>query len=183
MRLTEEQQAVVGSSASCLRVNAFAGTGKTATLVAYAAARPSERLLYLAFNKAVQLEARNRFPPNVECRTAHSLAFRACGQDYQHKLGPDLKARDAVVALDLERRFEGDLTVAYLFAMDALATLKRWLNSSWAELDERALQHSAALERVAPKLSPGAIMMPPGRSGGRWVSARTPPCRCPTTAT
>jgi F-box protein 18 (helicase) len=158
MHLTEEQQAVVHSPASCLRVNALAGTGKTATLVAYAEARPSERLLYVAFNKAVQREAQNRFPPNVECRTAHSLAFRACGQRYQHKLGPDPKARDVVVALDLERCFDGDRTVAYLFAMDVLTTLKRWLNSSWAELDKRALHHSAALERLAPTVSSGALM-------------------------
>jgi F-box protein 18 (helicase) len=60
---TQEQQAVVSSHAKLLSVNAFAGTGKTTVLVDYARARPGRRILYLAFNRAVANEAKERFGP------------------------------------------------------------------------------------------------------------------------
>lgn len=63
MPLTDEQRAVVESNATALQVNAFAGTGKTTTLRAYAEARPNARILYVAFNKAV----RNHSDP-LPCR-------------------------------------------------------------------------------------------------------------------
>ncbi len=48
---------LVPGQGQVLKVLAFAGTGKTTTLVAYARKRPRMRFLYLAFNKSVQLEA------------------------------------------------------------------------------------------------------------------------------
>lgn len=91
--LTEQQRGVVESAATELVVNAYAGTGKTTTLRAYAAARPQQRMLYLAFNKVTASEAAASFPPNVACRTVHSLAYTAVGHRYRHKLGP-LRASD-----------------------------------------------------------------------------------------
>ena len=58
-----------------MAARAYAGTGKTSTLVECAAAR-SDRGLYVAFNKSVQMDARRRFGSNVEPSTMHSLAFR-----------------------------------------------------------------------------------------------------------
>lgn len=57
-----------------------AGTGKTSTLVWYAEQRPDLRFLYVAFNKSVAKEAERRFPRNVSCKTAHSLAFKDVGK-------------------------------------------------------------------------------------------------------
>lgn len=74
-KLTPEQQAVVESTAKFLSVSAFAGTGKTTTLRAYAQARPSQKILYLAFNRAVADEARAKMPPNVAVKTSHALAW------------------------------------------------------------------------------------------------------------
>ena len=85
--LTSEQEAVVRSGADELVVNAYAGTGKTTTLREYAAARPGQRILYLAFNKVTASEAARSFPANVTCRTIHALAYAAVGHRYQHKLG------------------------------------------------------------------------------------------------
>ncbi|MDA8140896.1 MAG: hypothetical protein M0036_19785, partial [Desulfobacteraceae bacterium] len=82
IHLTEEQQAVVACDlqpGQSLKIMAFAGTGKTSTLIAYAQARPHLRFLYVAFNKSVQLEAAEKFPANVVARTAHALAFRTHG--------------------------------------------------------------------------------------------------------
>ena len=64
-----------------LKIAAFAGTGKTSTLVYMAQSRQS-RGLYLAFNKAIKTEAEDRFPRTVECRTTHSLAYRSVASSY-----------------------------------------------------------------------------------------------------
>ena len=93
--LTTEQEKVVSTNVSlrqALKVVAFAGTGKTSTLYAYAKARPRETFLYLAFNKAIADEGRRKFPRNVECRTSHSLAFAEYGRPLKHKLVPGIKA-------------------------------------------------------------------------------------------
>jgi hypothetical protein len=65
-----------------LKITAFAGTGKTSTLIQMARTRRS-RGLYLAFNKAIALEAKDKFPATVECRTIHSLAFGAVARSYR----------------------------------------------------------------------------------------------------
>jgi superfamily I DNA/RNA helicase len=57
-------------------VTAVAGSGKTSTLKLIAKSRPSTRFLYLAFGKDIQTEAEKSFPANVECRTAHSIAYQ-----------------------------------------------------------------------------------------------------------
>lgn len=77
LKLTKEQQdCVAGAIAGQdLKTKAFAGSGKTSTLVAIAKALPDKRILYLAYNKAIQLDAEKKFPDNVDCKTAHSLAF------------------------------------------------------------------------------------------------------------
>src|SRR5205085_1605438 len=74
--LTEEQERIVRCGATRLAVQAGAGAAKTTTLCAYARARPAARILYLAFNKAIQLEAAAKMPANVTCRTTHSIAWR-----------------------------------------------------------------------------------------------------------
>lgn len=77
-RLTAEQGQAIDlfSSKDSLKVNAFAGTGKTTTLVEMA--KTTKRTgLYLAFNKAIAEEAKTKFPSFVKCSTNHSLAYRS----------------------------------------------------------------------------------------------------------
>jgi F-box protein 18 (helicase) len=78
--LTEEQKAIIGSVGN-IRINAVAGSGKTTTIIHYAASRPkSAKILYLAFNRSVKVEAKKRFMElglnNVQVETAHSLAYK-----------------------------------------------------------------------------------------------------------
>src|SRR5690606_1980626 len=55
LRLTAEQEAIVSHEpTSNLVVSAFAGSGKTSTLVEFARRWSSYRGLYLAFNSAIQ---------------------------------------------------------------------------------------------------------------------------------
>ena len=58
-----------------LALVAGAGTGKTSTLVLMAGATHGPGL-YVAFNKAIAKDARRHFRADVDCRTAHSLAYR-----------------------------------------------------------------------------------------------------------
>lgn len=100
-RLTDEQKAIVKHApSSTALVQAFAGTGKTSTLVAYAEAWPRMPALYLAFNAAIAREAKAKFPAQVEARTAHSLAYRAMYVgSHRDRLVNNLRRRDLVAAL------------------------------------------------------------------------------------
>ena len=80
LNLTDEQKAIIQSTGN-IKINAVAGSGKTTTIIQYAARRPkNSRILYLAFNKSVRLEAKKRFADqglhNVQVETAHSLAYK-----------------------------------------------------------------------------------------------------------
>lgn len=77
MPLTDEQQAVVDATLTnnIVKVIARAGTGKTHTLVAIAEALKPERGIYMAYNKSIALEAKQKFPYYIDCRTVHSLAY------------------------------------------------------------------------------------------------------------
>ncbi len=102
--LTKEQRRVVGYDIhrnSVLKVIAFAGTGKTATLLEYAKARPHMRFLYMAFNRSMREEAQRKFPSNVTCHTTHSLAFRRFGRPHQPRLIKGLKLNSVKSALRL----------------------------------------------------------------------------------
>jgi AAA domain/UvrD-like helicase C-terminal domain len=93
---TSEQQAILDAyrAGKSLVINAGAGTGKTSTLKMAAAVRPDVRGIYIAYNKAIASDAARSFPSNISCRTAHSLAFRAVGKEFQHRLnGPRQPAR------------------------------------------------------------------------------------------
>ncbi|XP_053718510.1 F-box DNA helicase 1 isoform X1 [Synchiropus splendidus] len=86
IHLTREQQLILSHTIQndhVVKIKAFAGTGKTTTLVQYAEQFPHLRFLYVAFNKSVASEARKRFPHNVDCRTAHSLAYKDTGVWYR----------------------------------------------------------------------------------------------------
>ncbi|MDZ7597044.1 MAG: UvrD-helicase domain-containing protein [Desulfobacterales bacterium] len=126
MKLTPEQEAVVARDlgpGEVLKVIAFAGTGKTTTLVRYALARPRTRFLYVAFNKSVQLEAAAKFPANVVCRTSHALAFARFGAKHRERLVSGFKANTVMQALELDgyeaAKFTIDTLMNYLVSADA----------------------------------------------------------------
>lgn len=92
MQLTKEQYDIVNSSGH-IKINAVAGSGKTTTLIEYAKARPpSSKILYLAFNKSVKIEAIKKFAEkgltNVKVETAHSLAYRHIVFKNNYKVRP-----------------------------------------------------------------------------------------------
>jgi F-box protein 18 (helicase) len=118
MKLTEEQISIVRCDllpGEILKVMAFAGTGKTTTLVEYAKARRRMRFLYVAFNKSVQLEADQKFPKHVVCKTSHALAFPTHGYKHKDRLVSGLKANTVMDVLNLEQYEDARFTIDTLY--------------------------------------------------------------------
>lgn len=90
MELTREQYEIINSTGN-IKINAVAGSGKTTTVIEYAKTRPAtSKILYLAFNKSVKLEAAKKFSDkgldNVKVETAHSLAYRHIVLKHKYKV-------------------------------------------------------------------------------------------------
>ncbi|KAM9672738.1 F-box DNA helicase 1 isoform 4-T6 [Trichechus inunguis] len=88
IQLTNEQQLILNHKMEPLQVvkiMAFAGTGKTSTLVKYAEKWSESRFLYVTFNKSIAKQAELVFPSNVICKTFHSMAYGHVGRKYQSK--------------------------------------------------------------------------------------------------
>lgn len=83
-------------------LEAYAGTGKTHTLRA-AAAAVRGTCLYLAFNRAVVDEAKTRMPPGVRCATVHEMAYRSIGEPWTDRIdGPNMKSIERARLLGLD---------------------------------------------------------------------------------
>lgn len=112
MNPTEEQIEAVQrfQAGGTLKINAFAGTGKTTTLQMLAQSTAG-RGMYLAFNKSIADDAKTRFTSNVVCSTIHSLAFRATPKEYRHgdKMTGNLNANAFVEHLEYKDAFFGGL--------------------------------------------------------------------------
>lgn len=85
---TEEQISVIEADFDeVLVVNAFAGTGKTYTLIGFSKLRSDKKILYLAYNKSIKKEAEHKFRdlPNVTVKTTHGLAYSMFGKKYEKR--------------------------------------------------------------------------------------------------
>ena len=107
MELTKEQYDIINSTGN-IKINAVAGSGKTTTIIEYAKARPkTSKILYLAFNKSVKLEASKKFADkgidNVKVETAHSLAYKHVVFKNNYKVRPQgYKTHEIAELLGLE---------------------------------------------------------------------------------
>lgn len=107
MELTKEQFDIINSAGN-IKINAVAGSGKTTTVIEYAKTRPAtSKILYLAFNKSVKLEAAKKFADiglnNVKVETAHSLAYRHIVYKNDYKVrSQGYKANEIVELLHLK---------------------------------------------------------------------------------
>ena len=77
MKLTKEQIEIIKSVKyyDNIKILAFAGSGKTSTLMQIAKEYPDKKILYLAFNRKVAKEIASKAPFNVKVYTTHSLAY------------------------------------------------------------------------------------------------------------
>jgi hypothetical protein len=126
------------STGGSLKINAFAGTGKTTTLE-YLASHSRAQGIYLAFNKSIADNAAGRFPSNVRCQTTHSLAYRSTPSMYRNdrsKMTHDLNPNAIAVILNLD-----DLVISSYFSLGARSrgalvrqTLKHFQHSDAVDL-------------------------------------------------
>jgi hypothetical protein len=65
-----------------VKINACADTGKTSTLE-FLAQSTSRRGQYIAFNRDIVRDAKEKFPNTVTCSTSHGLAFKATPSAYR----------------------------------------------------------------------------------------------------
>ncbi|XP_074725748.1 F-box DNA helicase 1 isoform X1 [Strix uralensis] len=88
VKLTHEQQRILNHKierGQIVKIIAFAGTGKTTTLIKYAEKFADLNFLYVTFNKSAADRGKSAFPRNVTCKTFHSLAFGSVGKHYKEK--------------------------------------------------------------------------------------------------
>jgi hypothetical protein len=160
MRATAEQQAVIEArlaNAGHLIVEAGAGSGKTTVLNMAASATPiGERGLYVAFNKATQVEAAAKFPRAVQCRTVHSLAFGTHGRLYRHKLDwPNQSMAEIARALQIDpvkvsaaNAHEPDVFLQpEVIARLAKLTVESFCRSAEFEMDTRHVHYWPTADR------------------------------------
>jgi superfamily I DNA/RNA helicase len=139
-RPTGEQQAVIDAyqTDANLVIEAGAGTGKTSTLRMLAACNPRRRGVYVAYNKAIASDAKRSFPASVTCATAHSLAFRAVGRRFAHRLnGPRMPARQTAKELGITRPLpvrHAGLLAPQQVARLVMETITRFCHSDAAQV-------------------------------------------------
>ncbi len=117
-----------------LRIDAYAGTGKTTTLQ-YLSANTRQHGLYLAFNRSIAIEARSRFTSRVSCTTTHSIAFRGVKKAYRY---PEWKLTEPISAIRIAEAFHLPEMVSFnsglllprgSYASALLGGLRRFLQS------------------------------------------------------
>ncbi|MCC5906743.1 MAG: ATP-dependent helicase [Balneolaceae bacterium] len=147
MELTKEQQDIIHSTGN-IKINAVAGSGKTTTVIEYAKARPqTSKILYLAFNRSVKLEAIKKFSDkglyNVNVETAHSLAYKHIVFRNNYKVRPQgYKSHEIAEILGISGG--GEKHTEYILANHINKFISYFCNS-----DKRKVQDLNYLETVA----------------------------------
>lgn len=139
MELTKEQLDIVNSTGN-IKINAVAGSGKTTTIIEYAKARSlSSKILYLAFNKSVKIEAIKKFAErgifNVQIETAHSLAYKYIVLANNYKLKAQSYKTHEIVAL-LGIKGNGEKLSEYILANHINKFISYFCNSNKSRVRE-----------------------------------------------
>jgi len=142
--LTNEQKLCVEAAikGQSLKIKAFAGSGKTSTLVAISQ-KLRGRGLYLAYNKTIQLDATGKFPMHVDCKTAHSIAYRANAYRIKDRVR-NLNVFDIIKHLEIEQICSYE---EYDIAFLTLKLLRVFANSDKSSIDY-SFRYNLVLQEV-----------------------------------
>lgn len=159
---TAEQQQAIDQfqRGGSVKINAYAGTGKTSTLE-FLAQSTSRRGQYVAFNRDIVRDAKEKFPNTVNCSTSHGLAFKATPSAYRSnsdKMTKRVNANQLAEMLNL-KRWDVDgrhvlqpRSQGYLI----LDALRRYMQSADAELAaHHVTRHGSLL--AAPEATMRAV--------------------------
>lgn len=119
-----------------IKINAFAGTGKTSTLQLIANQYKTKKILYLAFNSSIKNEAMGKFANNTSVKTTHGLAFGAIKKHTNVDLSSIVNYR----AIDISKEF----SVTYNQAVGALKIFESFCNSSKESIGKEDIEHKTA---------------------------------------
>ncbi|XP_062436021.1 F-box DNA helicase 1 isoform X2 [Rhea pennata] len=157
IKLTHEQQRILNHKierGQVVKIVAFAGTGKTSTLIKYAEKFADLNFLYVTFNKAVAERGKHVFPKNVTCKTFHSLAFGSVGKLYKEKGKLNFSKLSAYSVSFLIQHREGQSL--FIRGKTVKQTLENFFASSDEEISEEhtpvlfknthAVMHPVSLE-------------------------------------
>ncbi|TCU17890.1 UvrD-helicase domain-containing protein [Rhizobium sullae] len=138
-----------------LKINAYAGTGKTSTLQMLANATGA-RGQYIAFNKDIVTDAKDKFPNTVNCSTSHSLAMRATPSGYKQdmsKLTGKVNTNQLVEMLGLKReKFDqSHLLQPRSQAFLMLETVKKFAQSADPTMESTHVPVHGALRAASPE--------------------------------
>lgn len=138
MKLTIEQKEILDAVKKHrnIKINAFAGTGKTTSLNLVAKEFSDKKILYLAFNSAIKNEASAIFPNNTQVKTTHGLAYSAVKKYTQIDLNSLVNYR----AIDISKEFD----ITYNQAIGALKIFENFCNNTKDEISKDDIEHKTA---------------------------------------
>ena len=154
MQLTPEQLEIINSTGD-IKINAVAGSGKTTTIIEYARSRPiGSKILYLAFNKSVKIDAVRKFADkglsHVNIETAHSLAFKHIMYRSNYKVRTlEYKSYELVELLEIAAT---EKIVAYMIANHVAKFAAYFCNSN-----AQRVQEMNYIETVTDALAKGFV--------------------------
>jgi superfamily I DNA/RNA helicase len=115
MKATEEQTEIVKHQGN-LVIEALAGTGKTTVLIEKAKANPNKTKLYIAYNKATQIEGEQKCKEagveKIKVVTAHGLAYKNIGYKYKMVEYGNYKVNDILDLFKLSYNDNDDILLA-----------------------------------------------------------------------
>ena len=140
-----------------LRIDAYAGAGKTTTLQMLAEST-SQRGLYLAFNRSIADAAKYKFPQHVSCATSHSIAFRTVRRRFGY---PEWKLVGSLTPNSIVESFRMPETVTFRsglalskwsYCSILLDGVKRFLQSDDPQPERKHMPRYGRLEELADDL-------------------------------
>ncbi|MGW4049538.1 UvrD-helicase domain-containing protein [Streptomyces sp. NPDC004779] len=157
-----------------MALQAGAGTGKTSTLDLLARST-TRRGRYFAYNRAIAQEAATRFPPNVTCRTAHSLAYAALGHRYKRRLdAPRRPAWQTGQDLGITKpvRAAGHTLMPTTLSNTVLKTVTRFCHTADPELADHHVPQLRGLDSPQAHGELARIVIPYARKA--WADLQNP---------
>ncbi|MEA3513065.1 MAG: AAA family ATPase, partial [Campylobacterota bacterium] len=138
MKITKQQQNILEAinKHKVVKINAFAGTGKTTTLKLIANENKNKNILYLAFNSAIKNEAMSIFSNNTNVKTTHGLAFAAIKKNTKIDLSNLVNYR----AIDISKEF----SITYNQAIATLKIFENFCNNTKDEIIKDDIEHTSA---------------------------------------
>jgi superfamily I DNA/RNA helicase len=137
MDFTQEQNEIFKSNENIILIKAFAGSGKTTTLVEFAKRRPSSQFIYLAFNSSVVESAKYKFPRNVKVSTLHGIAYKELGSIYASKLEKPFKPLAVLNYLGFSRNSKSQIEISRL----VVEIINNYTNSAYEKIDDAIPYH------------------------------------------